>query len=108
MAEITFDSANTLESRMASMTRTEVIAAAKAICAALPENGCHGAICPASVSIGEDGSAALGKPLEGEILELSAEALEFAAPELFRHAWKRSILPAFFRNYLTLQKRSRL
>ena len=88
MSEHVFDPNNTLLSRMGSMTRTEIIAAGKAICAALPENGCHGAVWPGAVTLFPDGTAALDAPLEGEILDLSADALEYTAPELFWHGEK--------------------
>ncbi|MGE4353342.1 MAG: lectin-like protein [Oscillospiraceae bacterium] len=89
MSELIFDPNNTILSRMDSMNRTEIITLGEAICAALPNEGCHGAIWPGAVTILPDGSAVLDRPLEGEILNLSAEALEYAAPELFWHG-KRS------------------
>ena len=86
MSDFVFDPNNTVLGRMENMSRTEAIELAKAVCAALGDEP-HAAIWPGAITY-RDGSAALGKPLEGEILELSAEALEFAAPELFWHGKK--------------------
>jgi len=86
MSELIFDANNTVLDRMENMSRTEAVELARAICAALGEE-VHAAIWPGAVTLTEDG-AALDTPLEGEILGLSAEALEYAAPELFWHAKK--------------------
>ncbi|MGI6029031.1 MAG: lectin-like protein [Candidatus Heteroscillospira sp.] len=88
MSELIFDTNNTVLPRMNSMTRTEAIELGKAVCDALSDEGCHGAVWPGAVTLLPDGSAALDAPLEGEILNLSAEALEYAAPELFWHGKK--------------------
>ena len=89
MPEHTFDPNNTVLSHMNHMSRTEAIELGKAVCAALEGTECHGAIWPGAITLLPDGAAALDAPLEGEILNLSAEALEYAAPELFWHG-KRS------------------
>lgn len=85
MSELNFDANNTVLGRMENMSRTDAIALGKAVCASLGDTNCHGAIWPGAITLLPDGSAALDKPLEGEILNLSADALEYAAPELFWH-----------------------
>jgi len=91
MSVFTFDPNNTILPRMGSLSRTEAVELGRAICAALPAGTCHGAIWPGAVMPLSDGAVALDAPLEGEILNLNASALEFTAPELF---WNDTRSPA--------------
>lgn len=84
MSEIIFNPKNSITDLMQSFNRTTAIELGIALCRTMLDMPFHGAICPANIMLNE-GETILGKPLEGEVTNLSADALEFAAPEVFWH-----------------------
>lgn len=85
MQNTTFDPARTLTERLASMSPEEIVKMGRELCAALEKDGssCRGGIWPGNVSFDEDGKAVPGPGSEAPIASLSADEIEYLAPEVF-------------------------
>ena len=94
MTSLTFDPDNTLAGGLYALSPREAISLAVRLCQAVEDSvgsdGSHGAVWPGNISL-LDGQVALGPKVEGAVADLSADALEFVAPEQF---WSGSVTPA--------------
>ena len=82
-----FDKDNRLADKAAGMSRRELIELAKKLCgivsAQAGEDGFRGGVRPGNISLGPDGSAALGPGGKPERDRWTAEELEYMSPEEF-------------------------
>ena len=85
MQDSTFDTAQTLAQRLASMSPDEIVKMGRELCAALSKDpdGCHGGIWPGNVRFDDDGKAILGEPSSAPVASRSADEIEYLAPEMF-------------------------
>lgn len=91
MQETSFE--NSLLQRLTAMSPDAVVTMGRELCAALSKDAdsCHGAIWPGNVYFDDDGKAHLGEPSDLPVSAMSADQVEYLAPEVF---WNNLRSPA--------------